>query len=467
MLIPVNCSNLSQLSSAYNTLASRTSAIMDKLDGEYTALLQNNPLYRKYKVSNLIWTIILSAGIIYALFFAGDTFKPGIDVISVILGVDNLSAEDNPFVKILRFLAVMFLIAQVRTAMRFFYSRKLEGQGKKANRIRRTAAERLNDLEKTGYLKTVMQAAANGEDLTAEQKPDLSDSIRQFRAENKRLQQSAFTTHKIVSAFFSALYYLAGFYIIWTQKDLLDGFSASSIFLLTVFAVYTYFTIDFVICTLGGYLGKFLKPFGCALCAAYAGFVYLLMREHFIWPVISWNGTTILPWLNTAVFTAATQLIAMLAGVLTSDYLGMRTKWLNGFNLAMRYGSNKQKDRGSVICRCVWSSFWVMAAWNASCPNEADVWLLLIAPLLWWRALPLLKPFGSTLYTFFGKAKCISITLMLFSLYLFRFLSKYPTITQETLVYLGIGLVVYLIIGGIVHHLNENTMFFEFMHPFI
>lgn len=462
-------SNLAPLENSRSGISDRVKTLTDTLRADYQQSLRGNVLYRNYKFSKLFWAIVWLAAACWIL-YRREACELGASLLEELL-VQFFQLQSGvysaPILMIFRAGLVLFAISRVVTVLRFFYSKRVEGGGRRLNAVEQTIKKRLEEMNGSGFANDVQRAASNNDaSFKAATANDLGERLGELHREFAASTQKAKKIKKIFGSVFSALYFLFGFFVIWQQREHLTDLTAVTLLQTTFFAAYTYFAIDFVLCSIGEYLGKFMRPFGCVLVLIYGIFVYVLTGDAFsATPVVTGTSRGMLP-LTVGQITLGLQMIAMIAGVLTADYLGMRQKWESGFRLTMSYGDNKFKTKGSVIRRMLWTVPWIAAAWAAGCYLKQYA-MMAVFPLVWWRAMPLMKPFGSTIYSFFGRAKCICFSLMCFGLFVPYFVLVNHVITMQTLMYWGICLGIYLVLGAIVKNRNDNTMFFEFMHHFI
>ena len=464
--------NISPLEMSFRNLKERTDALLTALRQDYRQSLSGNVIYRHYSFGRLVWTLLLITAAAYLL------TKPALcsDAVQRFAAAyetataQSIHEFQEPILGLVKMILLLFTVSQIVTVFRYFYSKHIERGNRQVTAIEKTVEKRMQAMQsQSGFLEQAKRAAlGNDADFKADTPNDLGEKLIALHERFTASGKTSVRIRKIFGSLLSAFYYLFGFFVIWQHWEELRKFSAVPLLLLTCFSAYTYFTIDIVLCNIGEYLGKLMRPFGCLLAAVYCGFLYYTVGSEYTAHPLQLQlsqGKTVLP-VTTGQLMVLLQLIAMLTGVLTADYLGMRRHWREGFRLVLAYGENKQKTAGSVIRRGLWTIPWIIAAWVIGTQLKADLTLLLFA-CVWWRSMPLMKPSGSTLYTFFGRAKCISISLMSFALFIPYFILHNETITTEHLMLLAISFVIYLILGAIVKNRNDHTMFFDFMHAFL
>ncbi|MBO4878087.1 MAG: hypothetical protein J5501_08795 [Ruminococcus sp.] len=473
-MIQNNGINISRLAEA----AAKQKDVLDELftglRNEHSEYQANNPLYRKYGFFNLVWTLLVLAGIVFAFLkreLLTEKLSDKLFEMNVPTGArDELEAN---LIWLGAALLVLIAVIRVTNLLRMIYSRRVSRRAAKIGSFRKTAEKRMAATDMADFRAAVVNAAEEGNrDFSADRKNDLGKKISAFRDSLANSNRHARLIKGIVSPVLSAFYYLFGFAVIWLLKDKFADDSYITYMWLVLFGIYTYFAIDAVICSIGGYLGKFMRPFGCLLAAGYAAFLWYIIRgidgSFFDSAAFCTNdGTKLIPQLKISYVVILLQFIAMIVGIIKGDYLGMKDKWEHSFDLSMLYGgSGRMKTRGSVIRRMLWSLPWVLAAWAAGIYLSRAL-VLVSFVITWWRSMPLFKPFGSVIYEFFGRVKSISMSLMSFALMIMIILRVNGALSMKDLIMFGIALVVYLVFGLIIKAINDGTELFGFMNFFV
>ena len=435
----------------YETLGNRLNELFVKLYEEHCKMLEANTLYRKCHFGDLILSLAAIAVSLYFLVF-NDNMK--------YYYMSAHGAEDSLFKGIL----VMIIFMNAVSIVRYIYSKKLDATGRRINSCKRTAEKRMETMKNNDFYGQVSRAAESGDSkFSADQKNDLGDKICALRDKMHKANKSAGAVGRIISPLLAAVYFLFGFVLVIMNRDEIPH--GSYMTWMMIFGVYTYFAIDVVMCLIGGHLGKFMRGFGVVLAAVTCGFELWAFSEASLDNNAFDIGIPVLGSITELQLVVILQFLSMLIGVLKADYLGMKTKWNKGFELVMSYGEPKSKTCGSVMRRGAFSGLIAVVSWySGNSLMDGNMIQMITFPLLFWLSMPLMKPFGSTIYAFFGRAKSISITLYSLAMFVLFHVSKQGNFDIKQLTYLGICAAVYFIIGGIVKHLNDNTMTFDFMH---
>lgn len=466
--------NINKLAEARDKQTERIDELFKGLSEEYSDSVNHNPLYRRYNFFHLVLTLLMLTGIAYA-FTRREMLEDKLKDLMMGASMNyNVIKEVLPHCVMLIW-ALLILIGVIKGSdlLRYFYSKSLERRSGKIASCRKAVLKRTGSKEMDEFKAMVLTAAEEGNrEFSADHKNDLGNRISYLRDSITKSGRRARTLKGIVSPLFSAVYYLFGFVVIWLRKDTFTADDFLTYVWLSLFGAYTFFAIDVVLCSIGGYLGKLMRPFGCLLAAGYAGFLWYIIQgidgSFFDKAALVNNaGTELFPAVKISHAVVALQFIAMIVGVIVGDYLGIREKWHSGrFDTAIYSSGSGYKTRFSVMFRMLWSVPWVIASWVAA-KDIRNTAACILFMLVWWRAMPLLKPFGSVIYSFFGRGKCISIELMSFALLILNYYRINGVIDIKALIMFGIALVAYVIFGLIIIAINDGSEFFFFMHPFV
>lgn len=449
-----------KLNTAYTSTPDRANEATKSLFKDYETMLSENAVYERYKLGR-IFSAFLWLALSVLILVSWEKMQDFASFLTY-----RSSEQEQIFAFVMLFAAVL-LVTKLYFIVKFFYCKRLERYSRKINRINNTILQRVKELSEQSYVDKVFDNYfAGNTDYASEQKNDLGEQIIAMRNEFGTINRKAAAANKAVRIISSALFYILGIVILLKQGEIIGHRSTESQFWIYCIGVYMYFVIDVVLVNMGEYFGKFMRPAGVLLACAYIFALYSVVGETYDRAAVSGEIIT-----NDAVHGLLTyanlfyllQGLSLLIGILCGDYLGMKTKWDKGFNLVMAYGSQKSKTKGSLIRRGTVSLIMITAV-CVSARSGIPIYLL---GLVWWLFTPLMKPFGSTIYAYFGRAKCISIELMFFSQLIFLYLNENGTLDLERLIYFGVAFVLYLILGGIVKAINDSTMFFEFMEKFI
>ena len=473
-MVQNNAVNINRLNLASNEQKDRIDALFTRLAEEDSMKRSSNAFHRSYGFFEVVWTLIFLAGSVL-LFIKRDIVR---ETVTERLKDAGMSARDRDVLipnleQITGVLLLLIVIICGSNLLRMIYNAMLARRTTRIKSCRKTAEKRAAAKDMPSFTSAVITAVEEGKgDFSADHKNDLGNRISSIRDDMEKSNRRARIMKAVISPVFSAVYYLFGFVIMWLLKDKLAADSFFTYVWLTLFGTYTYFAIDVVLCSIGGYLGKYMRPFGCLLAAGYAGFLWYLITGIdgglFGNSVLTNNSAEVLlPQLKASYVVVLLQFIAMAAGILSGDYLGMKEKWEKSFVVTLQYGgSGRERTRGSVIRRMLWSSMWVILSWVVGTQVKADISIAVFV-YVWWRAMPLFKPFGSVIYDFFGRGKSISMELMSFAVLIMHFLRLYGTISLKELLIIGISLVVYIIFGIVIKAVNDITELFAFMHFFV
>lgn len=456
------------VSEAFIKRADRSKEIMDSVRKEHKEMLGSNALYRKYTFSGLILALLIIALVVYV--FGKRVLEYG----SLKEAFSYQRFDDIYFTKdttlIYHAVLILILFVNIVTIIRWIYSKRIERSIRKLKSCEKQISKRITSDSSAALLDSVRNAIEEGNrDFSVTQKNDIGDRIIKLRERFKAWNRRAKSISAVVSPLLSAVYYLFGFVLTWLLRDSLEEFRQQSVFILVLFGAYTYFAIDVAVCKSGGHMGKLMRPFGCLLALVYAGYVYWLTGGSWDFPAFikEYGGhEVILSPLKGIHVIILLQLIAMITGVLSADYLGMKRKWNDGYETVMKYGNTKFKSRFSVIFRGAVAAFWIMTAWYIGVNNHT-MSILASLPFVWWVSMPLFKPFGSSLYAFFGRMKCVSISMMSFSLMVFFYYGENGALDIEILIRWGLCLILYAVLGAVVYVLNEGTEAFALMRLFV
>lgn len=439
----------------YNTLENNVNRLFAELYGDHQKALKANPIYRKYSFFSPIWSLILIAFAGYHMIFNQKMMK-------IYFGHTGGKSE------IVKGILVMIIFVNIVNIIRWAYSKKLDGMGRKIVSCRRTAEKRIEEMKKNDFYGQVSRAAESGDTkFSVEQPNDLGDRICALKKVFSKENRKAATVRKFISPLLAAVYFLFGFVMVIMNRDEIAGSSAMTLWML-LFAVYTYFAIDVVLCHVGGYLGGAMRIFGLVLAAVTCGFeLWAFSGADLDEAMFNVGNIPVVSSITQLQFAVILQFASMLLSVLKADYLGMRTKWNKGFALVMKYGEDKEKNCGSVKFRGTIAGILAWFSWTSGLElAKGGKVNYLMFPLLFWLSMPLMKPFGSTIYTFFGRAKSISITLFSFAMYVVMLVNRYGSVDRSVLISWAVCAGLYIAIGGVVKFINDETMAFDFMHKF-
>jgi len=465
--------NIGLLAEAEESQKERTDKLFNDLFEEARGFLDNNPLYRGFRIYEPILLLLLLAGMVFG-FIKRELAINKLDEYFFSAGMpDDVREElmkhlDAFLVALIILLAVILLSNLLRSLYSFVQRRRY----RKISSCRKTAEKRIASKDMGEFRTAAAKAVEEGNmGFSAGGRNDIGKRIGSIRDQMMKAERRSKVLRGIFAPLFAAAYYLFGFAVIWLMKDKLGPDCHYTFAWLVLFGAYTFFAIDFVLCSIGSYLGKLMRPFGCLLAALYAGFLWYLTGEidadFFGSAALTRTGITeFIPQLKISHVVVLLQLIAMLTGILAGDYPGMRKKWINGsfsFDIDI---TNKTRTRGSVIRRMLWSVPWVLLAWYCGM-KLSTISEVIIFVLVWWRSMPLFKPCGSVIYAFFGRGKCISMALMSFALYIMICLSYHGSLDFRMLKMIGISLAAYLVLSVLVFAINAVTGLFVFLRRFV
>ena len=438
----------------YEMLGNKLNELFVRLYKEHCKTLEANTFYRECHSGDLIFPLIAMAVCLYFLVFNKDMKY---------YYMSAHGAEDTLFKGVL----VMILFINAVSIVRYIYSKRLDAAGRKINSCKRTAEKRMEAMKNNDFYGQVTRAVESGDTkFSADQKNDLGDKICALRAKTERANRSAGSVGRIVSPLLAAIYFLYGFVMVAMNHDKITSGGGLGLWLV-IFSVYTYFAIDVVMCLVGGYLGRSMRIAGVVLAAVTCGFeLWAFSGGRLDDAALDVGNIPVISSISQLVLVVILQFISMLIGVLKADYLGMKTKWNHGFELVMKYGEDKGKTRGSVMRRGAIAGVLAVISWVSGCSLVESKGHIVLFPLLFWLAMPLMKPFGSTIYTFFGRAKSISVTLFSFAMFVAYYADRHGAADITMLISWGICTAVYFIIGAFVKYKNDNSMMFDFMHKF-
>lgn len=454
--------NIGLMAEARDNQKEKIEKLFTDLHQENDASLRNNPLYRRYGIINLAWILLVLAGIVF-LYMKKEMVSDKLDEIFLNIGISTADREVliPNLVLLLWAAALLLVVIYGSTLLRMLYSNSQGRREKKISACAKVVLKRVDAKDMDDFRNAAMAAAEEGNrEFSAGKKNDIGKRIGYIRDCMDNSCKRARILKGILSPVFSAVYYLFGFVVIWLLKDKLEPGRIYTYIWLTLFGAYTFYAIDVVLCSIGEYLGKLMRPFGCLLAAVYAGFLWYItgiVDEPFFGSAALslTNGPGFLSQIKVSYVVILLQFIAMVTGVLAGDFSGMREKWKYPYNLTS----------GKVIRRMLWSVPWVLIAWYIGMRINEPVTFVFFA-LVWWRSMPLFKPFGSFLHEFFGRGKSISIGLMSFALFIMNYLHFNGPLDIKALIMFGLALVVYVVFGLIVYAVNEYSDFFIFMERF-
>ena len=454
-MITKQIANLKPLETAFAMLEGRLTTIRLQLYQDYKQMLATNVLYRKGTVRQLTGNIIF-------LLLAGLLLFLGFPYLGGLLPDFTLKPE---ILELCRFLTGLIIFSQMYGIYRWIYSRNLERYEKQVHHIGKELFRRLEKLEDENFL-GVSQTAVKHKDLNfqAAQENDLGASILRLRKRFAESNYKADIFRRIFTSAISIILYFAGFWVCLLHKEAFGNVSVQFVFWATAFGIYIFFITDMILLQIGGYLGKALKPVGCLMVLIYGIFMYTNITPALnMIPLAEGQiPENLTKYLNTGNLVILIQVFGMLISVLSADYAVMKQKWENGFILPLVYGEDKNKTRFSLVSRLFFSGIVMGLAWYASLTE-----VFLATSLFWWIAMPLMKPFGSTLYAYWGFGKGMALEVTCSGWFLLYLAYACQALDTELFRRLGIIFLFHLVIAGIVKKINDETMYFAFMQKWV
>ena len=277
--------NISPLEMSFRNLKERTDALLTALRQDYRQSLSGNVIYRHYSFGRLVWTLLLITAAAYLL------TKPALcsDAVQRFAAAyetataQSIHEFQEPILGLVKMILLLFTVSQIVTVFRYFYSKHIERGNRQVTAIEKTVEKRMQAMQsQSGFLEQAKRAAlGNDADFKADTPNDLGEKLIALHERFTASGKTSVRIRKIFGSLLSAFYYLFGFFVIWQHWEELRKFSAVPLLLLTCFSAYTYFTIDIVLCNIGEYLGKLMRPFGCLLAAVYCGFLYYTVGSEY------------------------------------------------------------------------------------------------------------------------------------------------------------------------------------------
>ncbi len=444
----------------YNRIEKHIDTTAEQLKNDCETMIQENAVFEKVHSGHLFGSVVLLTLSAAAMTYGKERIPEWLEKV--------ISSQEilTQVLECVKLLCIGMIVLQAYNIFKSVYFMKLFRHRKSVQNIIDEMKNRADNMKNERYYTHLATAIGRADAaFSAGQENDLGDRILAFHKNFAKFNRRASVFRKISGIIISVILYGFGIWMLLKHKEQFSSLSESSVFWAILSGAYLLFMIDVIMISVGGYLGKFMKPLGCVLVAVYG---VLLFR--FLHPLL--EGLTLadgkIPEPVGKFVTAGNvilflQLMGMLTGVLSANYLAMQQGWRNGFTLTMLYGQDKQKTRVSLIIRLLLSSVLMGITWHL-CRTEAfTLWL----PFLWWVSTPLMKPFGSTIYTFYGRGKCISMELTCLGWMLLYLIQRDGELSMITLYNLGISFIGYLILGAIAKKLNDDSEFFEFTYHFI
>ena len=449
------------ISREYNNVGQETKEILDELQSTYDSAIDSNTFYQQRRnslVAKKIFAVLLLAGLLVF-------HEYWEDFVATLCDWDIL-----PYlIELTMITIVFFLVYEVYALFRYFYSRSIDRYQKQIDKIKTEIEQRMKQMSETSFYAQIVKKIEKGEDITVEKPNAMGEKITSLSKEIWASTRTSMSIEKCCNFMIAIGLYLLGFMVFYQHENEWQKFSEDAIFWLSALGFYYTFAIDLMIIKAGKYMGKLMRPIGVLLVLGYGAFLWLVPCQNYDLPVIPLEE---LPEEIREYFTVGNlmivfQVLGMLISVLFANYLGMKEKWEGeSFELVMMYGSAKTKSRGSVVCRCVLMMvFFALSCKICEFPLDKDVEELL--PIMWWITIPLVKPFGSTLYQYFGRAKCIGMSITFTGLLVSYYMTQVGTLELQQLIVLGIAFCGYWGVCLVVYLLNLFTPIFFIINPLI
>lgn len=449
------------LAEEYASVSNETKEIFDELQKGYENSVISSPFYQKSgrgEIFKKFFFVIVLA----MIFVFSDTVRLVYNFV--------LDWQTSGYVLELTLIGVVLLaLYEVFSIFRLFYSKSMERYGKRIADLRKETEERIKNMEKEHFLMDAVSTLIKGKEIVEENPNDIGQKIASLRKEMGISARQSYTLDKISRILIALVLYLVGFVVFYLHENEWRRFSEDAVFWMGMLGFYYMFAIDLIIIKMGKYMGKWLRPIGCLMVVIYGAFLWLTACQHYESRAISLEQIpeNIAVFLTKGNIIVIFQVLGMLFSVLFGDYLGMKTKWEDDcFELTMSYGNNKSKNRNSVIFRSLLMViFFSVACKVCEIPSEQE--MITFLAFMWWATIPLVKPFGSTLYQYYGRAKCIGMEITLFGILIAYYMCQFGTLEMKELITLGTTAVFYVILCVIVYIMNLFTPFFFFLSPFV
>ncbi|HAJ97881.1 MAG TPA: hypothetical protein DCO72_09120 [Ruminococcus sp.] len=449
------------LAEEYASVSSETKEIFDELQKGYENTVISSPFYQKSGKGEIFERIFLVI-LLSAIFVFSDRIQ--------LLYNFVLDWQTSGYLLELTLIGVVLLaLYEIFAIFRLFYSRSMEQYGKRITDLRKETEERIKKMENEHFLMDAVSMLIKGKKIVEENPNDIGAKIASLRKEMGISAQQSCTLDKVSRILMTLVLYLVGFVVFYLHENEWSSFSENAVFWIGMLGFYYMFAIDLIIIKMGKYMGKWMRPVGCLMVVIYGSFLWLTACQHYEERAISLEQIpeSVAVFLTKGNIIVIFQVFGMLVSVLFGDYLGMKTKWEDDcFELTMSYGIDKSKNRKSVIFRSLLMViFFSITCKACKIPSEQE--MLIFMAFMWWVTIPLVKPFGSTLYQYYGRVKCIGMEITLFGILVAYYMCQFGTLETQELITLGIFFAFYLLLCVIVYVMNLFTPIFFFLSPFI
>ncbi len=450
------------LSREYDAVTGEAKIILDDLQKDYESSISSNTFYQKNTAGKLVKAIIWLIVIGFILF---------VDEGIAYLPYSWFEWSTSEYLGELTLIALkIFGLLNIYTIFRFFYSKGIEKYQGRVTKIREEVQQRIDAMRQSNFYQNTLAKLSKGEHVVSEHPNDIGEKIASLHDEMWNTVRKSQKVDKVLRIILAVVIYLLGFIIFYQHESEWKKFTDDAVFWVSALGLYYCFAVDLIIIKVGQYMGKRMRSIGCLLVAIYGIVLHMMIGDKYTSLGISGALIKESDFL-AGVFSVANviiffQVLGLLIGVWNADFLGMKQKWeAENFQLQLSYGGNKTKTKWSVVRRTLLMICFL--AFTCELCSEGSGVFLVVFPFTWWVTNPLMKPFGSTLYQYYGKSKCIGMQFLFFGILLASYIERQGYLTMDDFVEIGISFVLYLILGGIAKALNDGTRFFEFMHHFI